>query len=165
MPDLTLVEVAQVGSVRRWLRAFGPYDRRPQVVDGLTVGEVKRALRELEVAEVRLDHGDVGVALAMTLKPSGRVEAVDSVAASARSNANGVTPSARGCSDRTARGYSTVPGNIGPSVWSDGRIVGGWAQRKNGTIAFELLEDIGAKLKRTSPTRRMCWVTGLGACA
>ena len=34
-------------------------------------------------------------------------------------------------------------GNIGPSVWSDGRIVGGWAQRKNGAIAFKLLEDVG----------------------
>jgi hypothetical protein len=34
-------------------------------------------------------------------------------------------------------------GNIGPSVWCDGRIVGGWAQRKDGIIAFKLFEDIG----------------------
>jgi len=36
-------------------------------------------------------------------------------------------------------------GNIGPSVWWNGRIVGGWAQRKDGEIAFELLEDAGAE--------------------
>jgi hypothetical protein len=34
-------------------------------------------------------------------------------------------------------------GNIGPSVWCDGRIVGGWGQRPNGTIAIKLLEDVG----------------------
>ena len=39
-------------------------------------------------------------------------------------------------------------GNIGPSVWCDGRIVGGWAQRKNGTLAYKLLEDIGAVAER-----------------
>ncbi len=36
-------------------------------------------------------------------------------------------------------------GNIGPTVWWDGRIVGGWAQRKDGEIAFALLEDPGAE--------------------
>ena len=36
-------------------------------------------------------------------------------------------------------------GNIGPTAWWDGRIVGGWAQRENGEIAVRLLEDIGAE--------------------
>ena len=35
-------------------------------------------------------------------------------------------------------------GNVGPTVWSDGRIVGGWAQRSDGEIVFRLLEDVGA---------------------
>jgi hypothetical protein len=35
-------------------------------------------------------------------------------------------------------------GNIGPSVWWDGRVVGGWAQRKDGEIAVRVLEDVGA---------------------
>jgi hypothetical protein len=35
-------------------------------------------------------------------------------------------------------------GNVGPTVWWDGRIVGGWAQRADGEIAFRLLEDVGA---------------------
>ena len=33
-------------------------------------------------------------------------------------------------------------GNAGPTVWADGRIVGGWAQRADGTIAVELLESV-----------------------
>jgi hypothetical protein len=36
-------------------------------------------------------------------------------------------------------------GNVGPTVWCDGRIVGGWAQRADGEIAYRLLEDVGAE--------------------
>jgi hypothetical protein len=35
-------------------------------------------------------------------------------------------------------------GNAGPTVWWDGRIVGGWSQRCDGEIIFRLLEDVGA---------------------
>ena len=34
-------------------------------------------------------------------------------------------------------------GNIGPTVWSDGRVVGGWACRPGGEITWRLLEDVG----------------------
>ena len=30
-------------------------------------------------------------------------------------------------------------------MWVDGRIVGGWAQRKTGEVVFQLLEDVGAE--------------------
>jgi Winged helix DNA-binding domain len=36
-------------------------------------------------------------------------------------------------------------GNGGPTIWVDGRIVGGWVQRADGTIALRVLEDIGAE--------------------
>jgi hypothetical protein len=35
-------------------------------------------------------------------------------------------------------------GNIGPTVWWEGRIVGGWAQRGSGEVAYRLLEDPGS---------------------
>ncbi|HEY6737629.1 MAG TPA: crosslink repair DNA glycosylase YcaQ family protein, partial [Actinopolymorphaceae bacterium] len=38
-------------------------------------------------------------------------------------------------------------GNIGPSIWCDGRIVGGWAQRKDGEIVWRLLEEIDPALE------------------
>jgi len=34
-------------------------------------------------------------------------------------------------------------GNAGPTIWVDGRVVGGWAQRRNGEVAYQLLEDVG----------------------
>ena len=35
-------------------------------------------------------------------------------------------------------------GNAGPTVWWDGRIVGGWSQRRDGEIVVGLLEDVGS---------------------
>ena len=36
-------------------------------------------------------------------------------------------------------------GNAGPTIWVDGRVVGGWAQRKSGEIAHQLLANVPAK--------------------
>jgi Winged helix DNA-binding domain len=35
-------------------------------------------------------------------------------------------------------------GNAGPTVWWDGRVVGGWSQRPDGEIVWKLLEDVGS---------------------
>ena len=35
-------------------------------------------------------------------------------------------------------------GNAGPTVWWEGRVVGGWSQRRDGEIVYRLLEDVGA---------------------
>ncbi len=34
-------------------------------------------------------------------------------------------------------------GNAGPTIWVDGRIVGGWAIRDGGEVVTGLLEDVG----------------------
>lgn len=34
-------------------------------------------------------------------------------------------------------------GNAGPTIWVDGKVVGGWAQRKDGEVVYELLDDVG----------------------
>ena len=36
-------------------------------------------------------------------------------------------------------------GNAGPAVWVNGRVAGGWAQRRSGEIVHRLLEDVGAE--------------------
>ena len=47
---------------------------------------------------------------------------------------------------RRARGPTLFDsnGNAGPTVWWDGRVVGGWSQRRDGEIALGLLEDVGS---------------------
>ena len=50
---------------------------------------------------------------------------------------------AAGTSASTARRCSIDRATSGPTVWCDGRIVGGWAQRSDGTIVHRLLEKVG----------------------
>ena len=38
-------------------------------------------------------------------------------------------------------------GNVGPTVWWDGEVVGGWAVRPDGSVATELLVDRGAEAR------------------
>ena len=54
-------------------------------------------------------------------------------------------------------------GNAGPTVWVNGRVVGGWAQRPDGEIAIRLLEDVGtdaAGLIEAEAARVRAWLDG-----
>ena len=39
-------------------------------------------------------------------------------------------------------------GNAGPTIWADGRIVGGWTQNGDGIIALHVLEDVGIETRQ-----------------
>lgn len=39
-------------------------------------------------------------------------------------------------------------GNVGPTIWVDGRIVGGWGQRSDGRVVTELLERLPRSVQR-----------------
>jgi hypothetical protein len=146
LPQCTTAE-AQVELVRRWLRAFGPASINDlKWWTGLTLGDVKRALAALDVVDVTLDEG-AGLALADDLEPTppgplwaALLPALDSTPMGYVQRDWFLGPHAAALFDRS--------GNIGPTVWVDGRIVGGWAQRKNGALAYKLLEDVGAEAER-----------------
>ncbi|MFV1963204.1 MAG: DNA glycosylase AlkZ-like family protein, partial [Acidimicrobiia bacterium] len=44
-------------------------------------------------------------------------------------------------------------GNAGPTIWVDGRVVGGWAQRKSGEVVCELFQDVGKQASDSVKTR------------
>jgi hypothetical protein len=130
---------------RHWLRAFGPGTRADlQWWAGWTVATTTRALADVGAVEVGLDEG-TGYVLPDDLDPE--PPAAPSVAL-----LPGLDPSTMGWKQR---GFHLDPahvpllfdrnGNGGPTVWVDGRIVGGWVQRADGTIAVRVLEDIGAE--------------------
>jgi hypothetical protein len=136
-------DAARTRLVREWLAAFGPgtlADLRWWT--GLTAGQVKRALVEIDPVEVELDNGDTGLVLPGDLAPTEEPDpwvallpALDATAMGWTGRSWYVGPHAPMLFDRS--------GNIGPTVWSDGRIVGGWAQRADGEVAYRLLEDVG----------------------
>jgi hypothetical protein len=135
---------ARAELARRWLLAFGPAAPADlQWWAGWTAAQVRQALGQLELAEVDLD-GTAGVMLAADQDPPAAAEpwpallpALDPAAMGWRERGWYLGGHAAALFDRT--------GNIGPTAWWDGRIVGGWAHRKDGEIAVRLLEDVGAE--------------------
>ena len=135
--------VARTELARRWLAAFGPAPLADlQWWTGWTAAQVRQAVSALDLTEVDVG-GSAGVALAgddelvVPGEPwAALLPALDPTAMGWRERAWYVGEHAAALFDRS--------GNIGPTVWWDGRIVGGWAQRQDGEIAVRLLEDIGA---------------------
>jgi len=135
---------ARAELARRWLHAFGPAARADlQWWTGWTAGQVKQALDQLELAEV-----DLGGTAAVMLAAD---EDVPPSAGPRAALLPALDPTAMGWRDRAWYVGEHAPalfdrsGNIGPTAWWDGRIVGGWAQRKDGEIAVRLLEDAGSE--------------------
>ncbi len=127
----------------RYLTAFGPATTEDvKWWTGWTLTDTRKALARTEATEVDLGEGP-GHALSEHLDESPAAE-----------------PSAAllPALDPTPMGWrrrdwyldpAHVPelfdtnGNIGPTVWWDGRIIGGWAQRPDGEIVTELLAAKG----------------------
>ncbi len=135
---------AAVALARRWLWAFGPGTAADlKWWTGWSAGLLKRTLATLRPAEVALDDGQVGLVLADDVAP---VEAPGAWAALLP----GLDPTVMGWFERD---WFLGPhrdllfdrtGNAGPTIWWSGRVVGGWAQRRDGEIVHRVLEDVGA---------------------
>ena len=135
-------ESARAELLRRWLAAFGP----ATVADvkwwtGWTVAHTKAALAAVGAVEVELDRG-TGLVLpgddAPVRSPKPWVALLPAL-----------DPTTMGWQQRDwylgdhGKALFDRNGNAGPTVWCDGRVVGGWAQRKDGEIVHRILNDIG----------------------
>jgi hypothetical protein len=135
-------EAGRVELARHWLEAFGP----APVADlrwwaGWTVAQTKQALAGLATVDVDLD-GQPGIMLADVAGPPRKPAPWAALLPA-------LDPTVMGWSERGwflgehRAALFDRSGNAGPTVWWDGRIVGGWAQRKDGEVVFKLLEDVG----------------------
>jgi len=153
-------DAARVTLARRWLHTFGP----ATVADlkwwtGWTMTQVRRALAEIAPVEVDLG-GTVGLLLDDDIAP---VPSPDQWAALLPA----LDPTVMGWTERdwylgAHRGaLFDRSGNAGPTIWWDGRIVGGWAQRRDGEIATRLFEDVGSDARAAIDAeidRLRCWL-------
>ncbi|MEV0368474.1 winged helix DNA-binding domain-containing protein [Streptomyces sp. NPDC050636] len=135
---------ARAELARRWLASYGP----ATVEDlkwwtGWTLTDTRRAVAAIGAVEVRLEDGVAGLALPDDLEAVAPPEPWAALLP-------GLDPTAMGW---RARDWYLDPdhvprlfdrnGNVGPTVWWNGRIIGGWAQRANGEIVWRLLTDDG----------------------
>ncbi|MEY2582788.1 MAG: hypothetical protein QOE09_2637 [Ilumatobacteraceae bacterium] len=133
---------------RRYLDRFGPATIADlQWWAGWTAGLTKRSIAAIEAVEVDLDNG-VGWVLADDV--NGRRESRASWVAFLPA----LDPTTMGWKERwwyledlgTFGGsVFDTNGNAGPTIWVDGHVVGGWAQRKAGEISYKLLAHVSAK--------------------
>ncbi|MFC8528559.1 winged helix DNA-binding domain-containing protein [Nocardia sp. NPDC057227] len=155
VPAIPLVE-ARATLLQAWLRAFGPAPFSDLVWwTGWSQRDVTAALTEVATVEVDLD-GVPGLLLADDLEPVAEPEPwaallphLDPTPMGWKSRDWYLGPHGPALFDRF--------GNIGPTVWWNGRIVGGWAQRRDGELAWRLLEEVGAEAEAaiTAEAERM----------
>lgn len=136
-------DLAQAELLRRWLGTFGPATETDlRWWTGWSAREARAALAAVPHAVVELDDG-AGYVLADDLGSTPPPEpwvaflsTLDATTMGWKERGWYLGPHEPTLFDRN--------GNAGPTVWWDGRVVGGWSQRKNGEIVFRLLEDVGA---------------------
>ncbi|MEV8124991.1 winged helix DNA-binding domain-containing protein [Streptomyces sp. NPDC085944] len=135
---------AQAELLRRWLAACGPATEDDlKWWTGWRVTEVRRALTAIGAEAVSLDEGTGYVA-------AGDVGPVAGPAEPWAALLPALDPTAMGWQQRD---WYLAPelrpmlfdrsGNVGPTVWWNGRVIGGWAQRPDGEIVWRLLDAEG----------------------
>lgn len=139
-PELDVAD-AQTDLLRRWLAACGPATEADlKWWTGWRVTEVRRALAAMGAQEVSLDEG-TGYVVAGDADPvaappepwAALLPALDPTAMGWQQRDWYLAPELRpALFDRS--------GNVGPTVWWNGRVVGAWAQRPDGDIAWRLLD-------------------------
>jgi hypothetical protein len=140
---LMLVDEARAELVRSWLGSFGPGTAADvKWWTGWTAGEARRAMSAVGAVEVELDGGGTGHVLPDDEEVSDAPEPWVALTPA-------LDPTVMGWQGRDWYLGSHGPalfdrsGNPGPTVWCDGRIVGGWAQRADGEVVVRLLDDVG----------------------
>jgi hypothetical protein len=150
--------------VRAWLRAFGPgteADLRWWL--GSTLTAIRRALADVDAVEVALYGGDTGHVLPDDVDEAPPVDPWVALLPPLDPTPMGWAGRAWYLGAHKAHVFD-VNGNVGPTVWCDGRIVGGWRQTAGGTIELQLLEDVGRARRRAldAEARRLgAWMKGL----
>ncbi|MGW1799457.1 winged helix DNA-binding domain-containing protein [Streptomyces sp. NPDC001984] len=140
-PELDEAE-AQAELLRHWLRACGPATEADlKWWTGWRVTEVRRALTAIGAEPVSLDEGTTGYVTREDTEPvaapgepwAAFLPALDPTAMAWHHRDWYLAPELRPqLFDRS--------GNVGPTVWWNGRVVGGWAQRADGELAWRVLD-------------------------
>ena len=153
---------ARADLLRLWLESFGPGTETDiRWWTGWTAREAREALADVPHALVGLAEGP-GLVLAGDTGPTVPVEPWAALLPA-------LDPTVMGWKDRdwylgphTGQLFDTN-GNAGPTVWWEGRIVGGWTQRADGEVVYRILEDAGREAEAAvsaEAERLSAWFAG-----
>lgn len=143
IPDLDPYE-ARARILELWLRAYGPGTMADlKWWSGWPLRDVRAALGSIDVCEVETDEG-LALVLGDDLEPTPPSEPRAALLPSLDSTIMGWRDRDWYLGDHAGPLYDRN-GNAGPTVWWDGRVVGGWAQTSTGRVSYRLLEDVGGE--------------------
>jgi hypothetical protein len=157
--------VARAELVRRWLRTFGPATLQDvKWWTGWSVRDTKAALDAVGAVAVAMEgsDGDDGYVLADDLAPTPRPKPWVALLPALDPTTMGWKQRAWYLGEHAASLFDTN-GNAGPTVWSNGAIIGGWGLGADGSVVFELLEAVDAatqKRVRAEAARLERWLAG-----
>jgi hypothetical protein len=132
--------------VRLYLLRFGPCTETDlRWWFGETATLIRNALADLEAVELSLDDGSTGWLAPGDDEPTADVQPWVRLLP-------GLDPTPMGWKERdwylqpehVGRLFDRF-GNAGPTIWADGRVVGGWIQRPDGSIIVDVLEPLGGR--------------------
>ena len=154
------VAEAQAELLRRWLAGFGPATEADiRWWTGWTLRETRAALGAVPHTAVDLD-GASGYVLDGDLEPTPPPGPTAALLPT-------LDPTTMGWKERDwylgPHGTTLFDsnGNAGPTIWWNGRVVGGWSQRRDGEIVLGLLEDVGRDARAAidaEVTRLQAWI-------
>ncbi|WP_328913944.1 MULTISPECIES: winged helix DNA-binding domain-containing protein [unclassified Streptomyces] len=161
LPDRP-VEEARAAVVRAWLRSYGPGTEADlKWWTGWTLTEVRKALAAVGAEHVRLAGGTGHVLPGDT---DGTPEAPPRAVL-----LPSLDPAPMGWQDRDwflPRAHRAAlfdgTGNVGPTVWWGGEVIGGWAQRADGSVVWRRLTDRGTAAARAVDDAAAALSTWLG---
>lgn len=164
-PSMPESDAADGALAHAYVAAYGPVTELDvRWWTGWTAGRTRAALARVGPATVTLDDGSEGLVAPDDVAPTPLGGAP----------AAALTPAL----DATAMGWKARDwylgdlagalfdrnGNVGPVVWVDGAIVGGWAQRPDGQVVHRLLVDVGrdaADAVDAEAARLTAWLDGV----
>ncbi|MGX9889738.1 winged helix DNA-binding domain-containing protein [Streptomyces sp. NPDC002276] len=144
-PELDVAE-AQSALLRRWLTTCGPATEADlKWWTGWRVTEVRRALATIGAEPVSLDEGVGYVAAGELDPPTGPAEPWAALLPALDPTAMGWQHRDWYLAPELRPALFDYSGNVGPTVWWNGRVVGSWAQRPDGEIVWRVLDrtDVG----------------------
>ncbi len=132
--------------LQHWLERFGPgTDADLRWWTGWTAAQTRTALADIGAEQIGLEDGPVGWVAAGDGRPMAEAERPEPWVGLLP----GLDPSAMGwkqrhwyLNDEIAARVVDRNGNIGPTIWADGEVVGGWVQRADGELALEILRPL-----------------------
>lgn len=133
---------ATIEIARHWLRAYGPATLDDlQWWAGWTKSRTRTAVEALATVEVEMD-GRPGIVLADDVDVAEPPDPWVALLPALDASSMGWKHRDFLLGPHRERLFD-INGNAGPTVWVDGRIVGGWAQRDDGEVVIRLLQDVG----------------------